>query len=65
MNGISIALIVHSLDYYNEPTFTLLIGGLISYFRIIENSILNLMIEQGNLSRLISVRLIASTVDVS
>ena len=31
MNGISIALTIRSLDYYYEPTFALLIGGLNSY----------------------------------
>ena len=31
MNGISIALIVHSLDYYYEPTFAFLIGELNTY----------------------------------
>ena len=35
MNGISIALIVHSLDYYYEPTFALLIRGLNSYHHCI------------------------------
>ena len=35
MNGISIALIIHSLDYYYKPTSAIQIDGLNSYDKIL------------------------------
>ena len=35
MNGISIALIIHSLDYYYKPTAAIQIDGLNSYDKIL------------------------------
>ena len=49
--GFSIALTIHSLDYYYEPTFALLIGGLNSYHEsIVPFSVQKIRIDMKILS---------------